>query len=239
MHYVSGSGRSLTDEERGKSRQAGLSDSLVEVDGELYAARVIGQTLDGSNIQDVMQVNTIMHLLRDLRENLDDRLASYRDHAEQETGKRPTGDWQALVRGGSFGFVADQISFRSGICIGACKTRREANRRSIASQPAHAVLRQECRGERRRDRRLCALAPSCPCSCGDEPRAPGGDSERVLARTQDQNYTGCARQPRPSTGSLGSPPAGTTALMIAFILRRLRVPRVASATKRNLATTRC
>lgn len=108
LHYVSGTGRSLTDEERGNSRQAGLSDSIVEVDGELYAARVIAQTLDGSNIQDVMQVNAIMHLLRDLRENLDDRLASYRDHAEEETGKRPTGDWQPLVRGGSFGFVADQ-----------------------------------------------------------------------------------------------------------------------------------
>lgn len=109
LNYVIGTTQTLTDEERAEIRQAGVSASIVEADGEVYVARAIGQTLDGSNVQDVMRINMIMHQLRDLRENLDERLDGYRDHAEQETGQRPTGEWQPLVRGGSFGFVADQI----------------------------------------------------------------------------------------------------------------------------------
>lgn len=109
LNYVVGTTQTLTDEGRAEIRQAGVSASIVEVDGEVYVASVIGQTLDGSNVQDVMGINTVMHQLRDLRENLDERLEGYCDHAEKETGQRPTGDWQPLVRGGSFGFVADQV----------------------------------------------------------------------------------------------------------------------------------
>lgn len=109
LNYVVGTTQTLTDEERADIRQAGVSASIVEVDGEVYVAGAIAQTLDGSNVQDVMRINTIMHQLRDLRANLEERLEGCRDHAEKETGQRPTGEWQPLVRGGSFGFVADQI----------------------------------------------------------------------------------------------------------------------------------
>ena len=109
LTVVEGIAAVKTDEERAADRQAGLSASTVEVDGGVYIADAIGQTLDGSNIQDVMRINGIMHLLRDLRENLDDRLEEYRVHAQQQTGRRPAGTWQPHVVDGSFGFVADGI----------------------------------------------------------------------------------------------------------------------------------
>ncbi len=114
LNAVEGITSDVDDEGRARDRNAGLSASIVEVDGHVYVSNVIGQTLAGMPITEVMSVNDTMHRLRDLRQNLEERLAGYRDHAERETGRRPIAKWQPLVQDDKYGLVSDGMFFPIG-----------------------------------------------------------------------------------------------------------------------------
>jgi hypothetical protein len=108
LNLVVGLAQSVSGEDRAQLRAAGVSASMVEVDGRVYVSEAIGQTLAGTNIIDVMHVNQIMHTLRDLRENLRPRLKAYRDEAERQFGRRP-GRFRSALQNGSFGVLGNGI----------------------------------------------------------------------------------------------------------------------------------
>jgi hypothetical protein len=108
-HYVVGLTQQWNDEERGALRRAHISTSTVEVDGKVYAPRVIGQMGDGGSMAAARGSMAFMAELNLLRWNLEERLAGIRDAGERAAGRSLPGAWEPATHEGRFGLLQDGV----------------------------------------------------------------------------------------------------------------------------------
>jgi hypothetical protein len=114
FQYILPSGRNPTDADRQAQRAAGISGSLIEIDGRLYGMSAIGMTASGTPMLVTIRVQNLMWRLWDLRENLAERLAQFSAVADEKAGRQLTGDWTPAVREGSAGLLREDVFVQLG-----------------------------------------------------------------------------------------------------------------------------
>ena len=101
-----------SDTERLGLRDAGISGSMVEVEGKVWSAAAIGQTLAGEPYAASRLRMVVVHVLNDWREHLDDRLATAARAVDTAAGREVTGKWTPIVHDGWAGLVRETVFHR-------------------------------------------------------------------------------------------------------------------------------
>jgi len=106
----------FSDEDRRALRRANVNEALYKVDGAFYGPPGLGQTATGGSFAAARRAMGYMEELRQLRENLDDRLATYGRLLDEAARRTVTGDWTPYVHEGRTGLLRGDDAF---ICIPA------------------------------------------------------------------------------------------------------------------------
>jgi hypothetical protein len=99
----------FSDADRQRLRNAGISGSMVEVDGKVWAAAAIGQTLTGEPYSASRLRMVVIHTLDDWRAHFDERLAGAARAVDATAGREVTGEWEPTVHDGWAGLVRDGV----------------------------------------------------------------------------------------------------------------------------------
>jgi hypothetical protein len=101
----------FSDEDRRALRRANVNEALYEVDGAFYGPPGLGQTATGGSFAAARRAMGYMEELRQLRENLDDRLAACGRLLDEAAGRPVTGDWTPYVHEGRIGLLHGDDAF--------------------------------------------------------------------------------------------------------------------------------
>jgi hypothetical protein len=99
LHYATGLTSAWTDDDRLKLRKAGVSGSLIEIDGVVWGR--LGQTASGMPFHVARRVMGFIAELQLLREDEAGRLAGFAAALDRMAGQPVTGEWTPSVDGDS------------------------------------------------------------------------------------------------------------------------------------------
>lgn len=114
LNYAVGLSHQLTDAERPQLRRANVSVSSVEIDGNVYVPRVIGQMADGGSSVAARQAMGFIHQIDDLRWNFDERIAAIKAEGERVAGWALPAEWEPALHKGGFGLLQDGVFIQIG-----------------------------------------------------------------------------------------------------------------------------
>lgn len=101
----------FTDEDRRALRRANINEALIEVDGSFYGPPGLGLTAAGGSFLAARRAMAYMENLRQLRENLDDRLNAFGRELDEAAGYPLTGVWTPQVQQGQVGLRRGDDAF--------------------------------------------------------------------------------------------------------------------------------
>ncbi len=101
----------FSDEDRRALRRANVNEALYEIDGAFYGPPGLGQAATGGSFAAARRAMGYMEELRQLRENLDDRLAACGRLLDEAAGRPVTGDWTPYVHEGRIGLLRGDDAF--------------------------------------------------------------------------------------------------------------------------------
>ena len=110
-NYVQGTRATFTDEDRPRLRRANVNEALFEVDGAFYGPPGLGQTARGGSFAAARRAMGYMDNLRQLRENLDDRLDAFGRELDAAAGHPVTGEWTPHVHEDRIGLLRGTDAF--------------------------------------------------------------------------------------------------------------------------------
>ena len=102
------------DRDRKQLREAGISGSMIEYDGAVWAAASVGQTMDGTPMLVTQAFMGLTWRLSDWREHLVDRLTKAEHAVNQHLGQKVDEDWEPAVHDNAVGIVRGGCFY----CIG-------------------------------------------------------------------------------------------------------------------------
>lgn len=111
VNYAIGRTAQLTDEDRAELRRANINETLFEVDGVLYGPPGLGQTAVGGSFAAARRAMGYVEQLRQLRENLDDRLEAFSRELDEAAGHHVSGAWSPGVHEGRIGLFKGTDAF--------------------------------------------------------------------------------------------------------------------------------
>jgi hypothetical protein len=106
-----GTTSSWTDEERRDLRRAHINEVLIEVDGSFYGPPGLGLTAAGGSFAAARRAMAYMEQLRQLRENLDDRLSMFGRELDAAAGYPVKGSWTPYVHEDRVGLLRGDDAF--------------------------------------------------------------------------------------------------------------------------------
>jgi hypothetical protein len=110
-NYAVGTRAQFTDDDRRQLRRANINEALFEVDDAFYGPPGLGQTAAAGSVAAARRAMGYMENLRQLRENLDDRLAGFGRELDDAAGHPVTGDWTPGVHEGRIGLLNGADAF--------------------------------------------------------------------------------------------------------------------------------
>jgi len=110
-NYAQGLSTRFTDDDRRALRRVNVNEGLLEVDGAFYGPAGLGLTGVGSSVAADRRAMAYMENLRQLRENLDDRLRTYGRELDEAAGHHVTGEWAPCVHEGRIGLLRGADAF--------------------------------------------------------------------------------------------------------------------------------
>jgi hypothetical protein len=108
---VQGTRAQFTDDDRRQLRRANVNEALFEVDGAFYGPPNIGQTAAGGSLAAERRAMDYMENLRQLREDLDNRLTAFGRELDEAAGHPVTGEWTPHVHEGRIGLLRGTDAF--------------------------------------------------------------------------------------------------------------------------------
>jgi hypothetical protein len=115
--YVLGQTAKFTDDDRRDLRRANISEGLFEVDGALYGPGGLGLTVGGSSVVAERCAMAYIESLRQLRENLNDRLSAFGRELDDAAGHTVTGEWRPHVHEERIGLLRGKHAFIGIPCL--------------------------------------------------------------------------------------------------------------------------
>jgi hypothetical protein len=99
----------FTGEERLQLRKAGVASPMIEVDGKVWVASALGQTLDGKASRAGQRAMGVMWTLSRWEDQRDALLAEAEAAVNEAAGRLVTGEWTAIVHEGVLGLLREDL----------------------------------------------------------------------------------------------------------------------------------
>jgi hypothetical protein len=107
--HAIGLAQKFTDEERLALQKAGLASPMIEVDGKVWVASALGQTLDGKASRAGRRAMGVMWTLSSWEDQRDALLAEAEAAVNEAAGRVVTGEWTAVVHDGVLGLLRADV----------------------------------------------------------------------------------------------------------------------------------
>lgn len=109
-NYALGATTQFTDDDRRQLRCVNVND-FIEVNGALYGPASLGMTAAGTSAAADRRAMAYMEHLRQLRENLDERLTAFGRELDQAAGHPVTGEWKPGINEDHIGLFRGDDAF--------------------------------------------------------------------------------------------------------------------------------